>query len=169
MNTVTPNCTKEPADVLASLVDHFCQGLNRSDCIAEAWIAFIEAEQSYHSFAGCCTWNVYLSFRVQERLAALRQARNQHIQLQSPFSLDQSIDEKGKTALDLFPSCQGNFEGSVLFWDYVRHLDSPLREMAQYLAQGDSREEVMAELGMDQTQFDFWRDTLREELELSYL
>ena len=29
--------------------------------------------------------------------------------------------------------------------------------------------EVMAELGMDQTQFDFWRDTLREELELSYL
>ena len=160
--------SKEKLRELDKLIDQFGRGLDRNDCASEAWIACMEAEKSYRSYAGCCSWETYLSFRVQERLELLRRQRSQQIQIQSPFSLDQPVGEKGETALNFFPSCQGSFESSVLFWDYVRHLEGPLREIARCLAHGDSAEEVMEELNMDRSQFDFWKSALREELEQSY-
>ena len=166
---MTTERPEEINKVLIALIRRFGRGLEWDDCISEAWIAYMEAERSYHRYAGCCSWETYLSFRVQEALEELRRGRSRRIQLQSPFSLDQPLEENGTPAIQWFPSCQGSFENSLLFWDYVRRLDSPLREMAKNLAQGDSREEIMKEMNMDRAQYDFWRDTLRQELELSYL
>lgn len=156
-------------DTLKDHVRRFGRNLDYEDCLAEAWIAYLEALNSYRRVQGCCGWEKYLSLCVQEQLQALRSQRNQHIQIHSSLSLDHPSGEGDSPAGNWLPAQSGNFERTVLFRDYIGQLRSPMKEIAHYMAQGDSPEEVMECMSMTPAEFSYWTDCLREQLEKEYL
>lgn len=156
-------------DALEGYIRRFGRNLDREDCLAEVWIAYLEALGSYRRVQGCCGWEDYLSLCVQERLQVLRNQRNQHIRLHSGLSLDQPAGEGDSPAGNWLPAQNGNFERSFLFRDYIGQLRPPMKEIAHCMARGDSPEEVMERMSMTPAEFSYWKACLREQLEKEYL
>ena len=155
--------------VFSQYIARFAPGLDRSECLSELWIAYLEAGKSYPSVQGCCPWEDYLLIRVNEAIQALRAQRDRRFRIHSRLSLDQPVEENGPSMGSLFPARSGNFERSLLLWDYIDRLEPPLHTIAGRMAQGGSAEEIMGELTMDPQQFSHWKDLLRQSLEREYL
>ncbi|WP_298022327.1 hypothetical protein [uncultured Dysosmobacter sp.] len=127
--------------------------LDKEEFTSAVWLAYYEADSSYHLFEGCCDWDAYLHTRLNEAIEALKCERNRRMSVESRFSLNQPVGRSQRPAIDVLFPMQGDFTRGIDFWDYMERLGSPKYNMVRGFCRRDSDQEIMTDLHMAAPEF----------------
>ena len=151
---------KEVIILIDEIYSQCGSGLEYEECLAEGWLAYIEARQRLSVFDKQF-WKK-ITIEIIGRFAEMRKTRNRKISLESHLSLDQKIgDSREEIQSILFPA-QGDFTNGVILWQYAKSLGKTKYQMMQYMSQGIEDAYIIDRLHMTS---DFYYE-LKEELKL---
>ena len=111
----------ERNEVMALLDEVYAQcgsGLNYEECLAEGWLAYVEAKQKLSVFSEQFWKNI--SIEIVERLTEIRKDRNRKMALESKLSLDQTIGDSREDIRSILFPVQGDFTNGVILWQYAK-------------------------------------------------
>lgn len=139
--------------------------MDQEECRGEAWLAYWDAKITYHRYEGCCEWNSYLYYRVQEAIDEYRRVHNRNISLESPLSLDQPLGDSNETPGTLFFHHQGDFTRGVDLWDYAWRLGECKYAILRQTANKESDVEIMSNMSMQPEEYYSLKYQLRADFE----
>ena len=101
------------------MVRMYGQGMDEEECVAECWRSFLEAQNSYPRVKGCCDFQTYAEYSVQESLNLLRRKRNERISLESGLPLDMCFEGSCETVGQRYFRKTGDFANYVMLKDFM--------------------------------------------------
>lgn len=115
---------KQVSRFLYELYLLWSETLEESECIGEGWIVYLDGKEKYQYDIGDVDYWDYVQTNVKEKFADLKRIRNEKISLESRMSLNQRIPGTEEEIGIFFPGKTGNFENSIVLWDYAKRLGS---------------------------------------------
>jgi len=116
--------------------------MDEDERLSEGWQAFLSACNSYSQYEGCCEFETYATFRIQEHFDALRKKNNSELALFSPLSLNQKFPD-GNEIGTYFLKCSGDFTKGIDLWDFIGRLPENERFVVRGLYYKNDPEEIM--------------------------
>lgn len=94
--------------VFAGFIREMCacygRGIEPDDLQSEAWTACLEADNTYHKYAGCYSYDEYMFLHVRESLNRMRVQNHRQISLQSRWQFDSGREGSFGTASNWCPA-----------------------------------------------------------------
>lgn len=126
------------------------RGAEPDDLRSEAWLACLEADNSYCKCAGCCAYDEYLFLYVRESLRRVRVQRNRRFAVQSRLSFEDGQDEGAGAVTNWLPkSCQGDMWGVETCVELADFLEQLLPEewtVLKRMMEDDSSGKISTEM-----------------------
>ena len=135
------------------------------DCIMDGWAGFWQARQTYGRKQGRYPFWEYAFLCIREQILDTLAEKNRRKNCESPFSLDQPLQE-GETADGhaLFPA-QGDFVNSIVLYDFVDSLNVDEQMVARAYIRQDTEEEIKEDFHLSSFVLESIREDIRRKLE----
>ena len=113
------------------------------DCLAEGWVALLQAKKDYARYAGCCSLWDFAALCIRQHFNMLQTQRNARIALESNYSLNKMTGEP--PPLTQLPKIHGDCSNRVALWDYIERQSPDMQYILRRLYRQDTPEEIIAE------------------------
>ena len=157
----------ERNEVMALLDEVYAQcgsGLNYEECLAEGWLAYVEAKQKLSVFSEQFWQNILIE--IVERLAEIRKDRNRKMALESKLSLDQTIGDSREDIRSILFPVQGDFTNGVILWQYAKSLGKTKYKMMQCMAQEMEDADIIEKLHMTSELYYKLKEELKNDMKI---
>lgn len=119
------------------------RNLDEDDCRSEGWIVYLEGRRKYRYDIGDSEYWEYVEKNYIKRINEIRKNRNKRCQLESKMSLNKIYDDEREEIGNIFWSRTGNFENSVILWDYIKKLGNIKNSILHLMAGREGDDEIM--------------------------
>lgn len=153
-------------DIILLWSKRYGRGLPPEDAFMTACLAFLQAMRTWKK--GLSPFHAYADELVRRHLEEARLQRNNHMRVESPFSLDQPIqrhEADSGNAHTIFRNVQGDFVNGVVFRDFIRGLPQPLRTLSHMLIAEYSPQEILEAVPLSHREYDQHLGVLRRRWE----
>lgn len=139
--------------------------LEWEDCLMEGWKGFTHAFHTYPSHEGSYEFWEYAFFCVRDQVLLAKREHNRCKRPESGFSLDYIPPDWDESAIGRLASVQGDFVNSVMFRDYLSHLEFQEKRVAWAYVNRYTDAEIMDFYQLDRQSLVDIRRCLRVKME----
>lgn len=153
------------------LHDIYCiwgRNLDEDDCRSEGWIVYLEGRRKYRYNIGDREYWEYVEKNYIEKINEIRKKRNKKYQLESEMSLNKIYGDEREEIGNIFPSKAGNFENSVILWDYIQKLGNTKNSVLHLMAGKEDDDEIMKIMRLSEEEYYTIKLELRDDF-LKYI
>lgn len=138
-------------------------GLNENECHDELWISYLTEKKKYDlNLCGEELWQ-YIAKKFHIQYEIIRKRRNEKISIESKRSLNSKVGECKEEIVTCLPIRSGNFENSVILWEYAKFLGNEKYWVLRMMNEEAEEEEILEQLNLTPKRYGLIKQELQED------
>ncbi len=141
------------------------ENLNKEECIASCWIAYLEGKKVYQYIIGSEEYWEGISLRLKECLVKIRHTRNERIKLESNMSLNHRYEDGKEEIITMLPGKFGDFVNGIALWDYSKNLGEIKYAILKLMYAGEEDTDIINILRLSEHEYYLYKTELRRDFQ----
>ena len=157
---------KANSKFIISICNSCCRGMEYCDCESEASLGFLLAIRSYQK--GICDFKSHAETCIRNHILQVKTEYYRSLRSESRLSLDSQSNNNRESIGCMFSRSDDDFEESLVFDDFVHHLDEKLQLLVWLYKNDYTENEILEKMHISQKLLVLMRKRLIKELKQHY-